>query len=241
MKKPLFLPLFLIMVFNSHGQELRKFSFQYNMGSTLSIPYKKTIELFPDFEGHPQTEYFSRFSYFIEGQFSYWFNQRLSVNTGLNFNINRLGIIDKIGLQTNTGEVESSYFTIPLLVNYHFKNKIAVSAGPFFSILNNAKEFGTSVTDTSKFNFYDSHDPAILSQDFNYEYDSEIKKNLSPIDYGLSVQIDYTFNISKRISAVILSRFNYGLNDIIVDFQQRNTATVWKNYSLLFGAGIKYH
>ena len=136
----------LLIFDNSFGQDFKKIDYQFDFGTTLTIPYKKSIEIWPEFDGHPKTDYSSAFGYYFELMISYHFNSKIAINSGFNYNYNTLKINDKIGLTENKGSLTSSYLNLPILVKYRLSNNIpiSISAGPYLGLMISANEKGTS-------------------------------------------------------------------------------------------------
>jgi hypothetical protein len=221
------------------GQDFKKINYQLSFGTTVTIPYKKSIEIWPEVDGHPRTEYGSNFGYFSEFLIFYNINKKISINSGLNYNYSRLKINDKIGFVESKGNITSSYIQIPVLISYHLSDKlpISISSGPYLGLLISAKEKGTSYIDNT---IIGSGDPAMYLLEPVYEYDNIIRKDYSSIDVGLSMQINYEIRIGENLTGVILTRFNYGLVDVMTnEIVNKNTASEWKNYNLMIGLGIR--
>lgn len=231
----------LISIGEILSQDLKKVNYQLDLGTTLTIPYKRTIEIWPEFDGHPQTEYSSNFGYFFEFLISYNLNSKYSILTGLNYNYSSLKINDKIGLTENKGNLTSSYFTLPILIKYRLSDKIpsTISAGPYIGYLVNTNEKGTSYINTTGFVFANP-DPVIESIQPIQKYKTDLKKDYTSIDYGLSVQLDYEIKLAHGLNGVILTRFNYGLKDLLTnDLVNNSSASDWKNYNIMIGFGLK--
>jgi len=223
------------------AQDVRKMDYQLDVGTILTIPYRKTIEILPEFEGHPKTAYTSDFGYLFEFLVSYSANGKYSILTGLNYNYFSLKINDKIGLIENKGNLTSSYFTLPILIKYRLSDKIpfTLSAGPYIGYLVNANEKGTSYIDTAGLVFAEP-DPLIQSIEPVRKYNTNIKKDFTSIDYGLSLQLEFEIKLNKLLDVVILTRFNCGLKDIVTnDLVNNSLAGDWKNYNLTIGLGLK--
>ncbi|MGD9994277.1 MAG: porin family protein [Salinivirgaceae bacterium] len=223
-----------------NAQDLKKINYQFDFGTTLTIPYKSTIEIWPEIDNHPQTDYSSNFGYFLEVLISYNLNSKYSISTGLNYNLTSLKINDKIGLIENIGNLTNSYLTFPVLIKCRLSDKIpiTISAGPYLGLLISANEKGTSYIDTAGLVFAEP-DPVILIEP-TQKYDTNIKKDYTSIDYGLSIQLDYEISLSSGLKGVILSRFNYGLKYVLTnDLVNNSSAKDWKNYHLMIGIGLK--
>jgi hypothetical protein len=248
MKQILMILIFgLISLGEIYSQDFKKVNYQLDFGTTLTIHYKKTIEIWPEFEGYPQTDYSTNFGYFLEALISYDLNSKFSISTGLNYNLTSLKINGKISLFENKGNLTNSYLSFPVLIKFRLSDllPITISAGPYLGLLISANEKGTSYIDTSGFIIAEP-DPEFPSDPvFQLEpkkkYDSDIKKDYTSIDYGLSIQLDYEINLSHGLKGVILTRFNYGLKDVLTnDLVNNSSANDWKNYNLMIGFGLKF-
>jgi hypothetical protein len=238
--KHIFTVLGILIATTIFGQDFKKFDYQFDIGTTLTIPYKKTIEIWPEADRHPETNYSSDFGYFLECMISYNFNKKVAITSGLNFNYSSLEINDKLGFYESKGNLTSSYLHLPILVKYRLHDKISISAGPYLGLLLSANEKGTAYIDTTGFAPW-TPDPAIETIELTQKYDNDIKKNYSSIDYGLSIQFDYEIKLSKGLNGIILTRFNYGLKDVITKYlvNVHSSASDWKNYNLIIGFGLK--
>lgn len=229
---------------NAFAQDLKKIDYQIDIGTTLTIPYKKTSEKWPEIEGHPQTDYSSNIGYFLEFLISYNLNSTYSIGTGLNYNYNSLKVSDKIGLFENKGNITSSNLTLPIIFKYRISEKIplSISAGTYASFLIGSNDKGTAYYDTTGIIFTDPNgDPLIPDIETEIEYDNNIKGDYTSMDFGLLFQLDYDFEIKTGLNGVIISRFNYGLINVVSDdLDNYNSASDWKNYNLLIGFGIKF-
>jgi hypothetical protein len=237
--KHIFAVLGILIVTNTFGQDFKKFDYQFDIGTTLTIPYRKTIEIWPEADRHPVTNYSSDFGYFLECMISYNFNRKVAINSGLNFNYSSLGINDKVGFYESKGNLTSSYLHLPILVKYHVYDKISISTGPYLGLLISAKEKGTKYIDTTGFAPW-TPDPALETIELTQKYDNKIKNDYTTFDFGWSAQVDYEFGLGEKFVGVIFSRFNYGLMNVMTnDLENNNTATKWKNYNVMIGLGIK--
>ncbi len=237
--------IFLFSQSENYGQENKKFSYQFDIGTTLTIPYKSTVEfqtLLP-INGSNKTSYKTDFGYFIEILSDYNINEKVSITSGLNYNYISYKINDGEGIITSEGKLNNSYLSIPLLFNYQLSEKIpiSISAGTYFGLLLFAQEKGTSYLDTSKIIVVDPNDPLLQPEQ---DYENNITEDYYSVDYGALLQLEYEFNLNKKISGVLLSRFSYGLKNVLSsDLSNRKTmhsaTTEWKNYNILIGIGVK--
>ncbi|MBS2101027.1 porin family protein [Carboxylicivirga linearis] len=227
----------LISLGKTYSQDCKKINYQFDFGTTLSIPYENTIEYSTNFDFHPQTNYNSEIGYFLEFLVSCNLNNKYGISTGVNYSYSSLGIIDKIGRFENKGSLSASYVNIPVLFNYRITDKIpiSISAGPYIGFIIDAVEKGTSYIDTTGII---TMEPEIFETKYNY--DTNIKEDYTSIDYGLLLQLDYEVNLTKGLNGVILTRFNYGLKNVLTnDLSNKSSAHEWKNYSIQIGLGLK--
>lgn len=239
-------PLLLIFMLGfssiALAQEAEKnVDFQLGFGPSLSIPYKNTIEVMPELERNPRTDYFPRMGYFFDASLSLHLNKHYAIQTGLNYHLSSIKINDRVGFYESEGQITNTCLSLPLLLKFRISQKIplSVSAGLYFSILLAANESGTAFIDTAAFVSF-MPDPLIESIEPVSKYNSDIKKYYEPVDFGLSLQIDYEFWTKKAIAGVLFTRINYGLKDVLTNEpNNRNTASQWKNYSVMLGFGVK--
>ncbi|MFA6402495.1 MAG: porin family protein [Salinivirgaceae bacterium] len=234
--------LAFISLVNTIAQDFKRIDYLFDFGTTLSIPYKKTIEIWPDFDGHPQTDYSTNFGYFLEFMVSYNLNTNYAIGTGLNYNYGSLKVDNKITLFENKGNLTNSYLTLPLLIKYRLTDKIPISlsVGTYLSVLMGAHEKGTTYIDTAGIKFSDPNDPVLMEIEPEQKYNTDIKQDYSSMDYGLLIQLEYEFELKKGLKGIILSRFNYGLKNVITnDMLNYSIATEWKNYNMLIGFGVR--
>ena len=87
----------------------------------------------------------------------------------------------------------------------------------------------------------DPNDPALQPEQ---KYENYIVKDYYLIDYGVLLQLDYEFRLNENISGVIISKFNYGLKNVISSgINKRKTmhsaAYEWRNYNIMIGIGVR--
>jgi len=211
----------------------------------LTIPYKSKIEtyvLYPATMTTPYTEYETNYGYYLEGLIKYKLNNNFSITTGFNYKFISYKILDIWNYNISEGKINNYIFNIPFFLNYKLSEKIpiTVSAGPYIELLIKARETGVTYIDTSKILVIDPNDPLLKEQN----YDNNLIHKYKPINYGLSIQLEYEHKFSKKMSGILLSRFNYGLNNVLIDNLEKrpafkNSAIEWKNYNILIGLGIK--
>lgn len=57
---------------------------------------------------------------------------------------------------------------------------------------------------------------------------------------GASLQLEYEVKLSQSIHGVILTRFNYGIKNVLTnDLMNNSSAKEWKNYNVMVGFGLK--
>jgi len=82
--KKYFSVLVLFIVMNSFGQEFKKFNYQFNAATTISIPYKKTITVqWQGYVGNPISHFGTNYGYLFELMTYYNINKKTSLNTDL--------------------------------------------------------------------------------------------------------------------------------------------------------------
>ncbi len=237
--------IFLLGHFKNYGQENKKFSFQFDIGTSVTMPYKSTVEfntLLP-INGSCKTDYKTNYGYYAEILTTYNINNKFSITSGLTYNHISYRIKDGEGIFTSEGNLDNSYLNAPLLLNYRLSKNIpvSISTGPYFGLLLHAQEKGTSYLDTSKLIVIDPNDPALQPEQ---TYKNIIVKDYYLIDYGVLLQLGYEFRLNEKISGIILSKFNYGLKNVISSGINKHNAMhsaayEWRNYNFMIGIGIK--
>ncbi|MCK9207958.1 MAG: PorT family protein [Salinivirgaceae bacterium] len=234
--KHILLIITFISVTSLFGQDFKKVDYQFDFGTSMTIPYKKSIERFPNID-NPKTDYSSSFGYFFEFIGTYNLNSTFSIYSGINYQATRLGINDMVGAITNTGYIATSYLNIPIFFKYHVLSSLSISAGSYIGVLISAKEKGTTYIDLS---VLDPSDPILETIDPTQDYNNNISRDYKKYDFGLSSQLDYEIGLSDKLSGIIFTRLNYGLINVITnDISTYNSAKDWKNINLLLGIGIK--
>lgn len=211
-------------------------NYQTSFGTSISIPYKKTIDILPEFDGHPIINYESGYDYFVELMLLYNLNERMTLNTGVSFINAKLQVKRVAGPTEQDGIIRTNYLGIPLEFNYQiFENiPLRIGFGAYFNLLLKSKEKGTMYIDTTGIsNYYP--DPLLESMENVQEYENDISDNYKPYDFGLSSKVEYEFKVIKNISMLVFSKFNYG----VINSRKETSPIVWKNYNLLFGLGFK--
>lgn len=242
MRKILMVLIFgLVTLGEISAQDSKRINYQLDFGTTLTVPYKKSIVVMPELDAYPQT-YSSGFGCFLEALVSYNLNSKYSINTGLNYNFTTVDMHDINGLFEDKGNLTNSSLTIPVLMKCRLSEKIpiSISAGPYLSILISAKEKGTTYIDTAGLELLEP-DPAFDAMEPTRKFDTDIKKDYTAFDYGVSLQLDYEIILSQELKGVILTRMNYGLKDVLTnDLENRSIAEDWKNFNLMIGFGLKF-
>jgi hypothetical protein len=245
MKNSIFIVL-TIFTFSIYGQESdkKKLNFQFDLGTTISIPFEKDVEFktLTPINGSYKTNYSSDFGYYLELITSYNINNRFIISSGINYNYTSIKIKDGEGIITSEGNLTNSYINIPLLFKYKIlpEKPLYISTGGYLGFLINANEKGTTYLDTTGFVVIDPNDPLLQPQD----YDNNVNADFENLDFGLLIQLDYEIKFSEKISGVFLSRFNYGLTNVISTGMDKkemkhSAAYEWKNYNIIIGFGIK--
>ena len=228
--KFIFLLLILsLLLFDAAAQDNKKIEFQIGAGTNLSIPYKKQIVISIPFGNLPAKEYNSRFGYFAECLVTYNFNDRIGVNSGLNYSLNNINeFVDFDDISTDYN-LRFSYFQIPVLLKYQLHNNLPLSVyvGPYFGFLVSAREKGK----ISGLFTWTLGDPVFEE----IEVDNDIKEYYSNFDMGLSFRIDYSITLNEKLNGMVFTGFNMGLTNTI-----ENKSYEWRNYGLILGLGIKF-
>jgi hypothetical protein len=213
----------------------KKTSYRISLGTTVSLPYRSTEEIWPDFANHPIAYYHSQYGYFAEALVDYRFTPKLTLSSGLNWNTTNLDIDEKSGIATSNYIRSTTYLTLPMYVNYRFSKKIPLmlSAGPYVGYLIKAKEEGTTFLDTDTLLL---HDPDPLLEDSNYGFSDDVTSNFNTIDIGLSIGLDFDFKISQTLGGLITTRYVTGFTNTI----NSDVRMEWKNRSIQIGLGIVF-
>ena len=108
-----------------------------------------------------------------------------------------------------------SYFNVPVLMKYMFKNRFYLEAGPQFSLGYKATdEFITTIDDNE------------------LSYTKDVAKEFHPLDAGVVGGIGY--RIQKGYGMNLAIRYYYGFVDVLVD----DSGEAVTNQSLYFNVGI---
>jgi hypothetical protein len=228
-----FLLLGIVSTLNSSAQDFKKLSFQFNLGSTVSIPDQSKV-MQPT--SQIETSYLPCSGYFGELLGSYHFTEKASIQSGINYNFSRQRITDKIGSQENKGRIKKSYLQIPILLKYKISNKrpFNIAIGPYFGYLLQAqKKGGLEIIGFAA--FMGSWYPVSEKID-----EIDIKSDYHEYDYGISFQTDYELSLKNQHALTFLLRCNYGLTDITSEKSQPEVgykAVYTRNINLFFGVG----
>ncbi|MCG8582658.1 MAG: PorT family protein [Bacteroidales bacterium] len=228
----------LILSADISSQESSKLNYQLNAGTSISIPYKKSISTFTHIENHPRMNYSSAFGYFIEAMVSYDLNETFLVMTGINYNHNTLDFKEKAGAFEINSNISSSYIDIPIMFGLKLGD-MSLSAGPYLGFVISAKEKGTSFIDTTGLITMDPDDSSFDEIETTQHYDRDNKRHYKPIVWGLAAQIDYEFKLTYKLKGVLLTRLNYELTSVIKKDQSMNLPDNWKDSSVMVGFGVK--
>ena len=247
MKKKILIAILTVFVLSSYAKdkENNKFNFQFDLGTNISIPYKNKVlaptTLLPtENNGCYKTVYNSSFGYYLEVLTSYQLSDKFSISSGINYNYTSIKITDEEGLSVSKGNLTHSYMNIPLIIRYKIMNNIPlyISTGGYLGFMVNAKEKGTTYLDTARIVVVDPNDPLLQAEQ---NYNNDITSDFKNLDFGLLFQLEYEIKFSEKITGVFLSRFNYGLQEVILTQKEikHSSAYEWKNYGILIGFGIK--
>lgn len=232
----------LLLLSSLSSQDIKRLEFQFNIGTNISFPSTRSYETMVQFEGHPETKYASQFGYFAEVLMTYSFNKNLGLQSGVNYNNSKLKVVDKTGLIESKGDITTTYIQLPILIKYRLSDSFpfTFAGGVYCGLMLNACQNGTSVFDITGLETSPDGEIPLVEPVFNYSDD--IKTNFKDLDFGLSFQMGYEFNISEKYSGLFFSRFNYGLIDLKSDeFYVGSNYSIgkWHNIGLLIGIGIK--
>lgn len=92
-----------------------------------------------------------------------------------------------------------SYFNVPVLMKYRFKNNFSVEAGPMFGLMNKSTDVFTN---------------KVKDRD-DLSYKIKIRDNYHPLDAGLMAGVGYRLMGGNGINLGI--RYYYGFVDVLVD------------------------
>jgi len=238
--------LILAVNFEGFAQEEKRLSYQFDLGTSIALPYKQmiyTYKIHPMNISTPYTEYTTDYGYYVEGLIKYNLKNNFSITSGFNYKYISYKIKDVWGFNISEGNINNSTLSIPFLLNYKLSDKIplSVSAGPYIEFIIKAQETGITHIDTSYITVIDPNDPMFKDQDYN----NDITKDYKMMSIGFSIQLEYELKFSEKISGILLSRFNYGLSNMLItdDAEKhkkaKSSANIWKNYNILIGIGIK--
>ena len=108
-----------------------------------------------------------------------------------------------------------SYFNVPVLMKYTFKNRIFLEAGPQFGLLYKVKDEFNNRIDGNELT-----------------YSKDVRKEFHPLDAGLVGGIGY--RIKKGYGMNVAIRYYYGLVDVLID----DSGADITNKSLYYNVGI---
>ncbi len=109
-----------------------------------------------------------------------------------------------------------TYFNVPVLMKYRFKNNFSLEGGPMLGLMNQSKDVFTK---------------KVKDRD-DLSYKIKIKDNYHPLDAGLMVGLGYRLMGGNGVNLGV--RYYYGFVDVLVDDSTPNQY----NRSLYFSVGI---
>jgi hypothetical protein len=203
----------IIIIFSISGQEINKFNYQISSGTSISIPYKKTIKTHPDFEGYPIVRSKSDISYFIEFILVTRLNSQLTFNTGVSYINSNLKVNSASSHIEKDGIIRTSYLGVPLEINYQVSENIPIriGLGVYLNLLVKSEEKGTEFLDTTGISQL-IPDSVLATLNLIREYNNNMTEEYNFFDFGLTAKVEYEFNLAENISMVLFSKFNYGLD-----------------------------
>jgi Outer membrane protein beta-barrel domain len=126
-------------------------------------------------------------------------------------------------LLTNPGSTDRklNYIDVPVLLRYHLTERLRISAGPQISFLIGAEDIYRS----------EPIDNVVLTTNI------DIKKRLSPLDFGGVIDISYLFSKPHGGKGMLLYlRYNLGFTDMI----KENTGDPYRHSAIQFGAAFPF-
>ena len=171
-----------------------------------------------------------RRSFNIGFYFDILLKKQWSLNTGVlvkaQLGTDKLSDEDLIFLEITPQEEEGtyaqrlSYFLVPVLMRYNFKNRMYVEAGPQFGLMHRASVDFSSDTD----------DLEIRIREFN-------KDKINKIDVGISGGLGYRIRPRKGMSVGL--RYYYGFVNVYKDRSGTNNSAIFAKVTVPIGANKK--
>jgi len=220
--------------FNLFGQSKNPLSYQLNVAANITIPAKRTIEIWPEIEGHPVSEYSQSTGGFIELSINYAINEEISFNPGIYLSDNLISESYTSLIENRVSNIRLTYTGISALLEYKpdKDKKLSIGIGPYVSYLILANEKGVVTIDSSQLLLQTYPDPEISLKE---DYEKKLTNNYKNYDVGLSLNIDYSALEKDKFTAFLFARFNYGLLDI----QKFESENRWNNYTVQIGFGVR--
>lgn len=206
--------IFMIGFLTKIYSQDKKIEFQLSLGPTFSIP--KTSELTnTNVDGSPEIKSLINIGAYFLPSVNYLLNEKLSLDFGIGFYLDRFSIEDKIGIVTNKGNRSISQIQTPINFNFHFSqdNSYQLGIGGFASFLIAAKENGDTITDFSQTNTNISNDP-IYNSNTTVSYENDIDDNYNSVSIGAFIQLKKNISFSSDKKGFILLRINQYFNSI---------------------------
>lgn len=194
----------------------KKIDFQLSAGTTLSIP--KTSELTnTNVDGSPEIKSSTNIGAFILPNLNYKMNEKISLDFGLGFYMDRFTIKEINGNVTSEGNRSVSQIQTPINLNFHFgnNNSYLFGIGGFSNFLLSAKEKGESRINSTGFDTGGDTpitDPVITSLSQNF--DNDIKYKYNSVSFGAFIQLKKSISFSSDKKGFIFIRINQYLNSI---------------------------
>ena len=137
------------------------------------------------------------YGYLIGGTFEYYFKRKISIKTGIDFEIKNtfnesINLFDSYGYIIGNLKVKRkfSYLTLPILLKYKFSNSFFINGGTYFSFL---LKSNLEVIDY---------------------YSVDDKFRMKKIDTGLSLGIGKRIKLNEKNNLDVELRSNFGLFNI---------------------------
>lgn len=203
-----------------------RIDFQFNIGSTFTLPLTNTAKQWPDIIGTPEVKYTAKIGYYTEFNLSYKVFKKYSVITGLSLNYKAFNKIDYMGYITNEGNFVGYWMSLPLLLDYRVSETLPlhIAIGPSLNYLFYAKEEGTTTFAS----------PIELPQN---DYSYKIKKQ--EMDVAIALRLAYDIKLSEKMTGVITGKYEYQFSN---SFQTEDVHILsgWDKVFTSIGFGVKF-
>lgn len=187
----------------------------------------------------------SDYGYFFGFSYEYKFNKNLSLVTGITIEQKRINYNTQFDydffneqgeIVTHDYSVETKnkyqYFSLPLLLKYNFgKDKsFFVNGGLFIATSGKHKKSTKTTNETLGY----SYTPTTGNYNFPFADDIE------GFDYGVSLGIGKSFKLNSKTNVSVELRDNFGLVNIIQDFDESELKSTMKTNTLILMIQLSY-